>query len=113
MDLNAKPGSVDVSTVKSILGSSPHHQVVLRSSLDLPGSLEFSQTYRYVSDLPAQLVASYGTADVRLSWHRIQHFEFSLVGQNLLQPHHAEDRGDPGTLVGIKRNVYGAITWRK
>jgi outer membrane receptor protein involved in Fe transport len=93
--------------------SSPHHQVVLRSSLDLPGGLEFSQTYRYVSDLPAQLVAGYGTADVRLSWHRIQHFEFSLVGQNLLQPHHAEYGGDPGPLVGIKRNVYGAITWRK
>jgi iron complex outermembrane recepter protein len=113
MDLKTRPGSVDVSTAKATQGSSPHHQVVLRSSLDLPGSLEFSQTYRYVSDLPSQLVAGYGTADVRLSWHRMQHFEFSLVGQNLLQPHHAESGGDPGALVGIKRNVYGAITWRK
>lgn len=113
MDLKTKPGSLDTVTVRSIGGSSPHHQVVLQSSLELPKSLEFSQTYRYVSDLPSQFVASYGTADVRLSWHRIQHFEFSLVGQNLLQPHHAEYGGDPGTLVGIKRNVYGAITWRK
>ena len=113
MDLKTKPGSLDTSTVQSIGGSSPHHQVVVQSSLELPGSLEFSQTYRYVSDLPSQLVASYGTADVRLSWQRIRHFEFSLVGQNLLQPHHAEYGGDPGTLVGITRNVYGAITWRK
>jgi len=113
MDLKTRPGSLDVFTAKSTQGSSPHHQVVLRSSLDLPGSLEFSQTYRYVSDLPVQLVAGYGTADVRLSWHRIQHFDFSLVGQNLLHPHHAESGGDPGALVGIKRNVYGAITWRK
>jgi len=112
MDLKAKPGSLDVSTAKSTEGSSPHHQVVVRSSIDLPGKLEFSQTYRYVSDLPAQMVPSYGTADVRLGWHRIQHFEFSLVGQNLLQPHHAEYGGNPRTLVGIKRNVYGAITWR-
>ena len=112
MDLAAKPGSLDVSTEKATEGSSPHHQIVIQSTLDLPGRLEFSQTYRYVSDLPAQQVASYGTADVRLSWHRIQHFEFSLVGQNLLQPHHAEYGGDPGTLVGIKRSVYGAITWR-
>jgi iron complex outermembrane receptor protein len=113
MNLNAKPGSVDISTVNSTQGSSPHHQVALQSSLDLPGSLEFSQTYRYVSDLPTQLVASYGTADVRLSWRRIHHFDFSLVGQNLLQPHHVEYGGDPGTLVGIKRNIYGAITWRQ
>jgi len=113
MDLRTKPGSLDTSTVRSTEGSSPHHQVVVQSSLELPKSLEFSQTYRYVSDLPTQLVASYGTADVRLSWHRIPHFEFSLVGQNLLQPHHAEYGGDPGTLVGIKRNVFGAITWRK
>jgi iron complex outermembrane receptor protein len=113
MDLKTKPGSLDVSTAQSSGGSSPHHQVVVQSSLELPRSLEFSQTYRYVSDLPAQLVASYGTADVRLSWRRIPHLEFSLVGQNLLQPHHAEYGGDPATLVGIKRNVYGAITWRQ
>jgi iron complex outermembrane receptor protein len=113
MDLKTKPGSLDVSTAQSSGGSSPHHQVVVQSSLELPRSLEFSQTYRYVSDLPAQLVASYGTADVRLSWRRIPHLEFSLVGQNLLQPHHAEYGGDPAALVGIKRNVYGAITWRQ
>ena len=113
MDLKARAGSTDISTAQSTEGSSPHHQVVAQSSLDLPGRLEFSQTYRYVSDLPTQLVASYGTADVRLSWHRIPHFELSLVGQNLLQPHHAEYGGDPITLVGIKRNVYVSITWRE
>jgi iron complex outermembrane recepter protein len=111
MDLNTK-SDANVSTVQSLEGSSPHHQVVVQSSLELPGSLEFSQTYRYVSALPAQLVGSYGTADVRLSWHRIPHFDFSLVGQNLLQPHHAEYGGDPLGLVGITRNVYAAITWR-
>jgi iron complex outermembrane receptor protein len=113
INLNTQPGSRDVSTVNSTQGSSPHHQVTLQSSLDLPGRLEFSQTYRYVSTLPKQLVASYGTADVRLSWRRIDHFDFSVVGQNLLQPHHVEYGGDPGTLVGIKRNIYGAITWRQ
>jgi len=113
MNLKVKLGSRDVSTVKSTQGSSPHHQVTVQSSLDLPGNLEFSQTYHYVSALPAQLVESYGTADVRLSWRGIHHFDFSLVGQNLLQPHHVEYGGDPGTLVGIKRNVYGAITWRQ
>src|SRR5207245_11604400 len=51
MDLRTKPGSLDTSTVPSTEGSSPHHQVVVQSSLELPKSLEFSQTYRYVRDL--------------------------------------------------------------
>lgn len=113
MDLNAKPGRRDLSTVRSTEGSSPRHQGVLQSALDLPAGLEFSQVFRYVGALPAQRVAAYTTADVRLSWHRMAGLEFSLIGQNLLQPHHAEYSGDPGTLVGIKRNIYGAITWRR
>jgi len=113
MDLKVKPGSRDVSTVRSTEGSSPHHEVTVQSSLDLPGSLEFSQIYRYVSALPAQLVPSYGTADVRLSWRRVRRFDFAVVGQNLLQPHHVEYGGDPRTLVAIKRSIYGAITWRQ
>jgi iron complex outermembrane receptor protein len=113
MNLKVNRGSTDTSTVKSTEGSSPHHQVVLQSSIVLPRSLEFSQTYRYVSALPAQLVPSYGTVDARLSWRGINHFDLSIVGQNLVQPHHVEYGGDPGTLVGIKRNIYGAITWRQ
>src|SRR3989441_3616758 len=112
-DLKRRTGSLDPSTVSSIEGSSPHHQVVIQSSLDLPKNLEFDQTYRYVSALPAQLVGSYGTADVRLGWRLTRHFSLSLSGRNLLQPRHAEFGGDPGSLVGIKRSVYGKITWQK
>jgi iron complex outermembrane receptor protein len=112
MDLNTRPYSVDTSTVKSTTGASPHHKVVIESFLDLPGRLEFSQIYRYVSALPAQQVESYQTVDVRLGWHAARHLECSVVGQNLLQPHHAEFGGDPGVLVGIKRSVYAAMTWR-
>src|SRR5207244_372920 len=69
MDLNTKKDSKDVvSTAASTVGSSPHHQVTFHSSLDLPGRLEFSQSYRYVSDLPKQLVPSYGTVGGKLSW---------------------------------------------
>ena len=112
MDLSTKTGSLDSSTVTSTEGSSPHHQVMIQSFLDLPKKLEFDQTLRYVSDLPAQQVPAYTTADVRFSWHATQSFDLSVVGQNLLQPHHAEFGGDPGGLVGIKRTVYAKITWQ-
>lgn len=111
ISLGRKRGSLDSSTIPSTLGSSPHHQVTFQSSLDLPQNLEFDQTFRYVSALPAQLVSAYTTADVRFSWRTTPSLEFSVVGQNLLQPHHAEFGGDPGALVGIERSAYVKMTW--
>jgi iron complex outermembrane receptor protein len=112
IDLKKEASSLDPGTASSTQGSSPHHQIAIQSSLDLPKKLEFDQTIRYVSALPAQLVGAYTTADVRFSWRFADHFELSLDGQNLLQPHHAESAGDPGPLVGIERSAYAKITWQ-
>jgi iron complex outermembrane receptor protein len=112
MDLSKAPSSLDTTTIKSTEGASPHHQVMMQSFVDLPKSLEFNLTGRYITDLPAQKVASYGTGDANVGWHPIKHFLFSVVGQNLVQPHHSEFGTDPGPLVGIKRSVYAKITWR-
>ena len=111
-DLSKSTGSQDPSTVTSTEGSSPQHQVSIQSSLDLPKKLEFDQTLRHVSDLPAQQVRAYTTADLRFSWHATRSLDLSVAGQNLLQPHHAEFGGDPGGLVGIERAVYTKITWQ-
>jgi iron complex outermembrane receptor protein len=112
MDLKKKGSSLDTTTARSTEGSSPRHQIVIQSSVDLPKKLEFDQTFRYVSALPAERVGAYATADVRFSWRAIRSMEFSIVGQNLLQPHHPESAGDPGPLVGMERSVYGKITWQ-
>jgi iron complex outermembrane receptor protein len=112
IELTTKTGSQGPSTVTSTEGSSPHHQVMIQSSLDLPKRLEFDQTLRYVSNLPAQQVRAYATADVRFSWHATRSLDLSVVGENLLQPQHAEFGGDPGGLVGIKRTAYAKITWQ-
>jgi iron complex outermembrane receptor protein len=113
MNLTQPPDSVDTSTVPTTNGSSPQHQVVFQSVLDLPRRLEFTQAIRYVSALPAQAVAGYTTADSVLSWHAKESLELSAVGRNLLQPHHPEFGGDPGPLVGVKRSVFARITWSK
>ena len=94
-------------------GSSPQHSVVLQSLLSLPKRFDLDASYRYVSKLPAQNVRAYQTGDVRLGWHFAEHVEFSVVGQNLLQPYHAEFGGDPGPLVEVKRSIYGKVTWRR
>jgi len=85
---------------------------MIQSSLDLPKGLEFDQALRYVSNLPAQGVRAYVTADVLFTWHAARSVDLSVVGQNLLQPHHVEFGGDPGGLAGMKRSVYAKINWQ-
>ncbi len=113
MDLGTLPTSGDLTTVRVLEGSSPQHQVMVQSYLDLPRNFEFTQIYRYVSALPAQQVGAYQTVDARLGWRPNHHLELSVTGQNLLQPHHPEYGGDPGPLVGIRRNFFATLTWRE
>jgi iron complex outermembrane receptor protein len=59
------------------------------------------------------MVPAYSTAGANFGWRFAEHFRLSVVGQNLLQPHHAEFGGEPGPIVQIKRSAYGQITWQK
>lgn len=114
MSLRDKPGFTDVGNLlSSYLGSSPSSLVAFQSLFNLPRHFELDETYRYSSALPAQAVRAYSTVDVRLGWHVGEYLDFSVVGQNLLRPSQAEFGGDPGPLVGIRRGVYGKITWRR
>ena len=111
MSLEAAPNSFEVGTAPIIEGSSPQHQVAVQSYLDFSKNLSFDIEYRYVSSLPAEVVPAYSTADVHFAWQVNPHVRFSIVGDNLLQPFHAEANGDPTGLVFIKRSGYGEITW--
>jgi iron complex outermembrane recepter protein len=112
MEMVNQPWSNDPTSPANYNGSSPRHEGTFQSFITLPKKLEFDQTYRYVSALPAQTVSSYSTVDAQFRWHFAGPMEWSVVGQNLLQPHHPEFGGDPGGLVGIKRSVYAQITWK-
>jgi iron complex outermembrane receptor protein len=112
MELENKPGSNDPTSIPGYEGSSPRHQVVIQSFVKLPKKMDFDQTYRYVSALPAQTVNSYQTMDTRFGWHVTPEVELSVGGQNLLQPHYAQYAGDPGGPVEVKRSVYAKLVWR-
>jgi iron complex outermembrane recepter protein len=108
-----KAGFTDNLNTVSDNGSSPHHQIVLQSRFTLPKRLELDATVRYVSILPAQMVEAYTTADVRFGWRPTSDWELSVVGQNLMQPQHAEFGADVNTIVGIQRAAYVKITWKR
>ncbi|HUQ49081.1 MAG TPA: TonB-dependent receptor [Terriglobales bacterium] len=85
-------------------GSAPHHQARIQSRINLPRGFEFDQTYRFVGEMPIKNVPKYHTVDVRFAWNINDLLELSVVGQNLLQPHHLEF-----SPVGIRRSAYAQL----
>ncbi len=114
MHLHTEPSSLDTSSVAENQGSSPQHQVQLRSHVDLSHGLSWDASAYFVSELPIQRVASYTRIDTQVNWKLAGRAEISLVGQNLLQNDHLESM-DALTLVNsslIRRNAFAKFTWR-
>jgi iron complex outermembrane recepter protein len=113
MNIGRSPNSTDVGTAPGIEGSSPQHQAAVQVAADFSKRFQGDFDYCYVSALPAQLVPAYSTADARFGWRISRQVELSIVGQNLFQPSHPEDGGDPGPLVLIRRGAYAKLTWSR
>jgi iron complex outermembrane receptor protein len=107
LEIRRDPGSLDPGHV-GIEGSTPRNQVAVRSTMNLPAAVQLDGVLRYVDNLPAQLVGSYITLDMRLAKQVTSSLELSVVGLNLAQDHHREFAG--GTEV--QRSVYGQVRWR-
>ncbi|MDR3387868.1 MAG: TonB-dependent receptor [Rudaea sp.] len=116
-NLRVKPGTFDLNAAQNETAD-PQQRFALRSSMDLPRSMELDVALRwtdvrYINDGPTiEPVPPYWEMDVRLGWHPIEKVEFSIGGQNLLHDHHVE-YGFPGPAqVTIGRSVYGKVVWR-
>jgi iron complex outermembrane recepter protein len=93
-------------------GNNPKNQAYLMSSWDLPFKLEFDLMPRFVQQLQNINVPSYTTMDARLGWRPNDHWELSLVGQNLFQPHHLEFVGPFSIVSEVNRGVYAQAIYR-
>jgi iron complex outermembrane receptor protein len=113
LDAKRAPGSNDASTVGQLEGDTPSHKVVVQALTDLPWQFELDAAYRYVSDIPNQRVPGYSTVDLRVGRSLGHGLDLSFVARNLLQPSHPEYGGNPGPLVGIKRNAFVKLTWSR
>lgn len=113
IQLHLDPDSRDTVSERAE-GESPHHQLFLRSSMDLSRDLELDLWVRYVDSLPDLGVRSYVSLDARLGWRPRQDLELSIVGQNLVDSHHSEFGPDAFVKTSpteVERSVYGKITW--
>lgn len=103
----------DRTSERTLEGSSPHHQISIRSKMDLPHNIELDGAIRYVDVLPAPKVSSYTTLNLRLSWKLRPNVEIAIVGQSLFDNRHLEFT--PSTIATqtaeVERAVYGKLTW--
>lgn len=114
LEMHVKKGtnSQDIGSAPKEQGSSPEHQALIENGFDLPKSVSVDAMVRYVSALPGIGVSAYWTGDATVEWAWTKHVGLTVAGQNLFQPHHVEFSYDPGPAVGIRRSVYGEITFR-
>jgi len=113
LQLHAAPGTLPTSEDDE--GKSPHNQVYLQSSWDLPCCLEFDLIARYVDILPTYRIPSYISLDLRFGWHPRENLEFAVVGQSLLDDDRFEFDSDffRTQNTGLQRGVYGMVTLRQ
>ena len=116
-DIHTKTGQADAYNALNETAD-PANQIFLRSSMDLPGRIELDANTRWIDTVHNNNGAIPGTIpdyfelDVRVGWHATKNIDVSVVGQNLLQDHHAE-AGFPGPVQEqIGRNVYAEVAFR-
>jgi iron complex outermembrane recepter protein len=105
------PANVD-SEIGDTGGGTPQQQFQVRSALNLPHRFEWDSSLGYVGRLTAGIPA-YTRVDTRFGWRTGEHLNFSVVGQNLLSPRHAEFPSDVGlNYTLVSRSVFAKITWK-
>lgn len=116
-DMSLDPRGMDLNRGKLAEGATPRNQLGIRSSLDLPGSLELdaqlralSALHSFAASITGQGIPGYRELDVRVAWHGYRQMELSIDGRNLLHDEHVEF-GDPTQRSALRRSVYGQITW--
>jgi len=101
------------STIELLPGYSPRRSFQVRSFINLGHHFEWDQTLGYTGPLASGNIPGYVRLDTRLGRRLGEFAEFSIVGQNLLAPRHAEfpDFQLIDHMLD-QRSVFGKITWR-
>jgi iron complex outermembrane receptor protein len=120
-NIHPVPGFVDATDALNETAD-PKNQVSLRSTMDLPRTVQLDAALRWVDSLTinngptggpvAGTVPSYFELNARIAWHPIKSLELSVVGENLLHDHHPEYGYPSPTREEIARSIFGKAVWR-
>ncbi|MEI9903754.1 MAG: TonB-dependent receptor [Asticcacaulis sp.] len=84
-----KSGANDLTNL-AVAGMDPDYQAQIRSEWTVTDKVGFDLALRRVAKIDNAPVPAYTEADIHLDWRVSQAVEFSLDGQNLLNPRHLE-----------------------
>ena len=106
------PDSRDRTGTTGLFTSDPSHYLSLHSSHDLGRGHEVDVMLRRVGALARPAVPPYTAVDLRYGWRVRPGLELSVIGQNLLDPAHAEF-GNPATRSEYERALAVRIVWTR
>jgi iron complex outermembrane receptor protein len=117
-EINARDPVAGVSAFEFV-GTTPTHQLSLRSSFDITPRLQWDVWLRHVGKLGGgptgyDTIPAYTSMDMRLAWKPRRDLQISLVGQNLLDAAHPEKimTNVFSQRVEIERGVYVKVDWK-
>lgn len=116
------PSNLSFSVDRAAEGSSPRHQLSLRTRLRLARNLHLNLWGRYTDSLAAASLTAlrnnisvdeYFNLDANLSWELTEDLELTIAGQNLLDNRHLEFVAESLTSpIEIERSLYAKLTWK-
>jgi iron complex outermembrane receptor protein len=112
MNVIKDPASQD-STVQGTAGDTPEREFQIRSFVKLRRNLDWDTSAYFVGQLSEDGIPAYTRVDMRLGWRIGESLELSLVGQNLLTPHHFEfSNAFEVNHTEVERSALVKVTWR-
>lgn len=95
-------------------GATPRHSVGLRSSHDFRNGWSVDLTGSFHSATSRMGVSAGTRLDARIAWRPSDEFEWSIVGQNLLDSRRKEGTASLFERVAyVPRGIYAMATWRR
>jgi iron complex outermembrane receptor protein len=116
IDMNLDAGGQDLNRGEWQEDATPRNIAGLRSLLTLGTRFEIDAQLRYQTRIErqpaeAESLDGFTELDVHLGWHATEHWDLSVVGQNLLHDDHVEF-GPVGQRGALERAAYLRATWR-
>lgn len=97
--LHLEPGATSLVGI-ALAGDDPTYQASVGSTIDLSREWLLNVNLRRIGALPNPASPAYTEADARIAWKVSRWAEVSLMGSNLLHPHHLEF-GTAGTPIQL------------
>jgi len=111
LELRLKRGSQD-ATSGALEANDSEFTGSLQSTMNLARHLQWDFFIRGATGRPNPELPGYVAVDMRLAWQPRTDWEISLIGQNLLSPHHAEFPGEGAAQPEVERAVLVRTTFR-